>query len=733
MACVVAIAGVSGCSSSTPAQKEDLAAEKTTAGNTTKATPIGKYGYPNTREVEHSDDYHGTQVKDPYRWLEDADSDDTLSWVNSQNEVTFGYLESIKVRNELKERLTELWNYERYGPPFKKGGNTFYSKNDGLQNQAVFYKLAGVDAKPEVLLDPNTLSKDGTVAFSDYSFSDDGKFMAYATSASGSDWMTWKVRDVATGKDTDDVVEWSKFAGTSWTKDHKGFFYARYPSPTEGDSFEESNYNHKVYYHRLGTPQADDQLVIEDQNDKEHGFEATVSEDGDYVVFHVWKGTDRRNRLWIMPLKNKALPTTTPAAIKLLDGFDAAYTFAGNEGKTFFIQTDKDATRSKLVSINLDDAAKSADAASWKTVIPQGEDKLEWTKRRGGGLLVGWLHDAHDRVTFHKLDGTLEREIELPTFGSSYGFKGDSKDTETYYAFTSFTYPTTIFHLDLSTGKSEVFRAPKVKFNPEDYEVSQVFYPSKDGTKIPMYLVHKKGLAKDGTHPTFLYGYGGFNIPLTPSFRVKHVAWLEKGGVYAMANLRGGGEFGEEWHQAGMLGDKQNVFDDFAAAAEYLVKEKFTSPKHLGIGGRSNGGLLVGASITQRPELFGAALCGVGVLDMLRFHRFTIGHAWVSEYGSADEEKQFPFLYKYSPLHNASKKSYPATLITTADHDDRVVPAHSFKFVATLQKAQSGDEPVMIRIEQKAGHGAGKPTSKQIEEAADEWAFLWQNLVTDAQ
>ena len=729
---VLSAALLHGCSSSSSAEKKDdgnvAKADTADTSPSTNDGPFGAFNYPNTTSVGQEDDYHGTVVKDPYRWLEDPDADDTKAWVNAQNKVTFGYLEKIASRKSFQDRLTTLWNYERYSPPFKKGEWVFYKKNDGLQNQAVLYKQKGLAGAPEVLLDPNTLSADGTVALAATAFTDDGKLMAYATSGSGSDWMTWKVRDVVTGKDLDDTIEWSKFAGASFTKDGKGFFYSRYPAPKDGDAFEQSNYNHKVYYHRLGTAQSADQLVVEDTTDKEHGFDAHVTEDGNYVVVHVWKGTDRRNRLWILPLEKQGMPEKTPAVVKMLDGFDAAYMFVGNVDDTFYVQTDNGAPRSKIVQMKLTDAAP----ATWTDVVAQSEDKLEWAKRFGGGLLVGWLHNAHDKVTFHKLDGTLEREVELPTFGSARGFSGKSDDTETYFAFTSFTYPTTIFHLDVKTGTRTEFRAPKVDFNPADYDVKQVFYPSKDGTQVPLYIVHKKGLELNGKNPTYLYGYGGFNISLTPSFRVKHVAWLEKGGVYAMANLRGGGEFGEEWHAAGMLGQKQNVFDDFASAAEYLIAEKYTSAKHLGIGGRSNGGLLVGASITQRPDLFGAALAGVGVLDMLRFHRFTIGHAWVSEYGSADVKEQFPFLYKYSPLHNAKPANYPATLITTADHDDRVVPAHSFKFAATLQRAQQGTEPVMIRIEQKAGHGAGKPTSKQIEEAADEWAFLWQNLVDDA-
>ncbi len=676
--------------------------------------------YPDTKEVAQEDDYHGTVVKDPYRWLEDPDAEDTKAWVTAENKVTFGYLEQIKAREEIKTRLTELWNYARYSSTFKEGGRYFFYKNDGLQNQSVLYTQKALDQEPEVLLDPNTLSKDGTIALSEIAISDDGKRLAYSLSDGGSDWKTWKVRDIETKKDLPDEIKWSKFSDASWAKDGSGFYYSRYPAPKEGDDLEEANYFHKVYFHKLGTPQEKDQLVFEEPEHKERGFDARVTEDGKFLVIHVWKGTDRRNRLYY-----KALSGRDKKVKRILDDFDAAYEFVGNKGNTFYIRTDLAAPKGRLVAIDIRKPQKKF----WKEIVSEGEDKIESVKMIGGGFLVGKLHNAYDKLTFHDYAGKALREIELPAIGSVGGFSGKSQDKETWYTFTSFTYPNTVFHLDLTTGKSTLFRKPEVKFNPDDYETQQVWYASKDGTKIPMFVVHKKGLEMNGENPTYLYGYGGFNISLTPSFSVGLLGWLERGGVFALPNLRGGGEFGEAWHEAGMLEKKQNVFDDFAWAAKHLFAMGVTKSDKLAIGGGSNGGLLVGATITQNPDLVGAAIAQVGVLDMLRYHRFTIGHAWVSEYGSADVAEQFPFLHAYSPLHNLKAGTkYPSTMITTADHDDRVVPAHSFKFAAALQKAHAGDNPVIIRIETRAGHGAGKPTTKIIEETADKWAFLLHEL-----
>lgn len=697
-----------------------------TAAPTPPAEKPVKLVYPDTKKGDVADDYHGVKVPDPYRWLEDADAPETAAWVKAQNEVTFGWLERVPARAALKTRLTELWDYERYSPPWREGKGkerrTFFFKNDGLQNQSVLYVFDRPDAEgaPRVLLDPNTLSTDGTVALSGSSVSDDGKLMAYALSSGGSDWQEWHVKDVATGADRPDVLKWSKWSGAAWTPDNQGFFYARYPAPKEGDALEEANYFHKVYYHRMGDPQEKDALVVEDAEHKTWGFGPAVTEDGKYLIVSVWDGTDRRNRLWFKELGKKGAPL-----LKLFDDFDASYGFIGNQGTTFFIVTDLDAPRRRLVSVDVK-GFKPGTRPVLKELVPEhAKDKLDSASMIGGGFLIGWLQNAHDVVTFHDLKGAKVRELPLPTIGTTSGFAGKSKDKETWFAFTSFTYPTVIYKLDLESGVSTLWRQPSVKFTPGDYEAKQVFYKSKDGTEIPMFLVHKTGLVLDGNNPTYLYAYGGFNVSLTPQFSPGLIAWLERGGVYAQPTLRGGGEFGEDWHAAGMLDKKQNVFDDFFAAADWLVANKVTRTERLGIGGGSNGGLLVGASITQHPEKFGAAVAMVGVMDMLRYHKFTIGHAWVNEYGSSDDAKLFPELHRYSPLHALKAGTrYPATLITTADHDDRVVPAHSFKFAAAIQAAQAGPAPVLIRIDVRAGHGAGKPTAKVIEELADRWSFL---------
>ena len=711
------------------ASRQDTAGTEVAAAHSEKNTPVksATSPYPVSNPGDVVDDLHGTKVPDPYRWLEDPDSEPTKAWVTAQNELTFGVLHKIGTRDAMKKRLTELWNYERFSPPFVEGkGKTkrmFFWKNDGLQNQAVLFVTDKEGSDPRVLLDPNTLSKDGTVALAGMAFSDDGTLMAYSLSSGGSDWQEWHVKDVATGTDRADVVKWSKFSGASWTPDNKGFFYSRYPEPTAGGDLEDANYFHKVYYHVLGEPQEKDALVFEDSEHKTRGFDAGVTEDGNYLIVSVWEGTDRRSRLYFKDLKKKGAKVE-----KLFDAFDAGYSFVGNDGSTFFIVTDKDAPRQRLVKVNVK-GLKGPEPKLTDVIAQPAEDKIESVRLIGGGLLVKYLRNAHDVVEFRDLKGKKIRDLPLPTIGTSGGFAGRAKDAETYYSFTSFTYPTSIYKLDLSSGVSTLWKQPKVAFNPDDYETNQVFYPSVDGTKIPMFVVHKKGVEKNGANPTYLYGYGGFNISLTPSFSPALIGLLEQGFVFAQPSLRGGGEFGEVWHEAGMLKKKQNVFDDFSSAARYLVSEKYTSHQKIGIGGGSNGGLLVGASLTQHPELFGAGVAMVGVMDMLRFHKFTIGHAWVPEYGSADDADMFPTLFGYSPLHNLKKgTAYPPTLITTADHDDRVVPAHSFKFAAAMQAAQGGPAPVLIRIDVKAGHGAGKPTTKVIEESADRWSFLMAAL-----
>ena len=682
--------------------------------------------YPLARKGDVVDDYHGTKVADPYRWLEDVDAPETRSWVEAENRVTFAYLEQIPERERIRRRLTELWDYPKYGAPFKKGGRYFFFKNSGLQNQSVLYTQSSLTAEPEVLLDPNTLSADGTVALSILAFAEDGKTMVYGTSGSGSDWQEFRVRDVATRQDRPDHLKWIKFSSAAWTHDGAGFFYSRYPEPTAGtDPLLEVNHNQKVYYHKLGTDQSADRLVYERPDHPDWGFGVEVSADGRYAVYTVWLGTDRRNRIYYQDIGDPMHPRLDASVVRLLDDFDASYGFVGNTGPAFYFQTDNGAPRGRIVTVDIRHPAQSA----WKEVVPQAPDVIEGSQIVHNTFVVRYLHDAYSQLRLFALDGTSAGEVPLPTLGSIVQVSGEPRDTEMFYAFTSFLYPTTIFRHDFMTGKSTVFKAPEIAFDPAQYETVQVFYHSKDGTRLPLFLTYKKGLKQDGSNPTYLYGYGGFNVNMTPGFSIGVLAWLEMGGVYAQAVLRGGSEYGEEWHQAGMLNRKQNVFDDFIAAAEYLIAERYTSSPKLAIGGGSNGGLLIGAVLNQRPELFGAALPAVGVMDMLRFHKFTIGWAWVTEYGSADSVGQFPFLYRYSPIHNMKRGThYPATLITTADHDDRVVPGHSFKYAATLQTAQGGPEPVLIRIETKAGHGAGKPTAKVIEEQTDRWAFLVHNL-----
>jgi len=685
--------------------------------NSHSSQPTGsRFAYPQAKKADQVDDYHGTKVADPYRWLENPDSEESRAWIEAENKLTFGFLDQIPARAQIKERLTKLWDFERYGVPFKEGGRYFYEKNDGLQNQNVLYTVTSLNGQPKVLLDPNKLSADGTVALSGYTISDDGRLMAYSLSASGSDWMEWKVRDVETGKDLPDVIKWVKFSGASWTHDGKGFFYSRYAEPNEKTKLEDTNYFQKLYFHRLGTPQSEDVLVYERPDQKEWGFSGSVTEDGRYLIVSVWQGTDPKNRLYYKDLQAKEAPV-----VKLVDQLEAAYNFIGNDGPVFWFRTDLNAPRGKIIAID----TRKPERANWKEVVPQAAETLESVGLVHDTFIASYLKDAYTQVKLYRLDGRLVREVSFPSIGTAAGFTGKRKDVETFYSFTSFTTPPTIYRYDMATGKSEVFRQPKVDFNSHGYETKQVFYRSKDGTRVPMFITHKKGLQLDGNNPTYLYGYGGFNISMTPAFSIGNLVWMEMGGVFAMPNLRGGNEYGEEWHQAGMKLKKQNVFDDFIAAAEWLVANKYTSTPKLAIGGGSNGGLLVGAAITQRPDLFGAALPAVGVMDMLRFQKFTIGWAWVSDYGSSDNPEEFKALYAYSPLHNLKPgTAYPATLVTTADHDDRVVPAHSFKFAATLQAAQAGPAPVLIRIETKAGHGAGKPTSKIIEELADRWAFL---------
>ncbi len=680
--------------------------------------------YPRSHKVDVVEDYHGTEVADPYRWLEDVDSEETKAWVEAQNEVTFAYLESIPERDWIEGRLNRIWDYERYSTPWKEGDYYVFWKNDGLQNQSVLYMQASLDAEPQVLFDPNKLSEDGTVAASALGFTEDGRYMVYSTSASGSDWREFFVRDVQAKKDLEDHLIWIKFSGASWTHDNAGFFYGRYPEPKEGDEYEDTNRNRKIYYHRLGTPQSEDQLIYERPDQPEWGIGAFVTDDGRYLMMSLSHGTDDRERVYYVDLEDAKGPNLDNEVVKLIDEFEASYNFVGNDGPVFYFRTNLDAPRYRLIAIDTRNPARD----NWKTLIPEGEDVLQSVGIVNNQFVIRYMHDAHTQVVIYNMDGAFDRDVELPTIGSAGWFSGEREDSEAFYSFTSFLYPTTIFRYDFETGESTVFKAPDVDFDPTAYETKQVFYESKDGTMIPMFLTHKKGIELDGSNPTYLYGYGGFNISRTPSFSPSMLVWLELGGVYASANLRGGGEYGEEWHKAGMLKNKQNVFDDFIAAAEYLIDGGYTTSDKLAIAGGSNGGLLVGAVMTQRPELFGAALPAVGVMDMLRFHKFTIGWAWVSDYGSSEDPDMFPYLYAYSPYHNLHPAFYPPTMVTTSDHDDRVVPGHSFKFAARLQEMQMGDAPVLIRVQTKAGHGAGKPTAMLIEEEADRWAFLVKSL-----
>ncbi|CAD5948717.1 prolyl oligopeptidase family serine peptidase [Planktothrix agardhii] len=675
------------------------------------------FSYPQTRKSDQVDNYHGVTVADPYRWLEDLDSEETASWVEAQNAVTFGYLNQIPAKETIKQRLTQLWDYEKYGIPFKQGNRYFYFKNDGLQNQSILYVLDSLDAEPEVLLDPNILSDDGTVALSGISISEDGNLMAYGLSTSGSDWQEWKVRDINTKEDLSDHLKWVKFSGASWIHDHQGFYYSRYDQPQEGKPLEEINYFQKLYYHRLGTDQSEDTLIYERPDHKEWGFNGFVTEDGKYLIISVWKGTESKNLVFYQDLTQ-----TNAEVIELISEFEASYSFIDYQGDIFWFTTDLDASRSRVIAIDINTKIPTE-------IIPEAPETLEGVNILNNQFIADYLKDAHTQMKIFNLDGSFVREIELPGIGSVGGFGGKRYDAETFYSYTSFTAPNTIYRYNLITGESTIYRQAQVDFNPDDYETQQIFYPSKDGTLIPMFITAKKGVELNGNNPTILYGYGGFNISLTPSFSISRLVWLEMGGVYAIANLRGGGEYGENWHQAGTKLKKQNVFDDFICAAEWLIENRYTSAEKLAIMGGSNGGLLVGACMIQRPDLFAAVLPAVGVLDMLRFHKFTIGWAWCSDYGSPENPEEFQALYAYSPLHNLKPgTAYPATLITTGDHDDRVVPAHSFKFASALQEHHIGENPVLIRIETKAGHGAGKPTDKVIEEIADQFAFLKQVL-----
>ncbi len=679
-----------------------------------------KYEYPKARRGDVVDEYHGVKVPDPYRWLEDPDSPETRAWIEAENRLTFSYLERIPEREAIRRRLETLWNYEKYGVPVKKGGRYFYEYNPGLLNQNRLYVLEGAGAEPRLLLDPNTFSEDGTVALTYWTPSEDGKRIAYAISRAGSDWKEWHVLDVETGKVLPDVIRWSKFSGASWSPDGSGFYYSAYDPPQEDEALTGQNYFQKLYFHRVGTEQAEDRLVYERPDEKEWGFDGRVTDDGRYLVIHVWRGTEPKTQVFYQSLERPGAPV-----VELLTGFDAEYEVIESRGDMLYVKTDLEAPRGRIVAIDL----KRPKREAWREVVPEQADTLQVARLIGGRLVLEYLRDAKSALVVYGLDGKRLGEVSLPGIGSVAGLSGDPDDSEAFFLFTGYTTPTEVMRLDVERLEAKVYRRPRVDFDPDAFETRQVFVRSKDGTKVPMFITHRKGLKLDGDNPTLLYGYGGFGISLTPTFSVSMTVWMEMGGVYAVANLRGGGEYGEAWHQAGTKLKKQNVFDDFIAAAEWLIDHRYTRPERLAIMGGSNGGLLVGAVLTQRPDLFGAAVVKVGVLDMLRYHRFTIGWAWASDYGTVENEDEFKALLAYSPLHNVREGTkYPATLITTADHDDRVVPAHSFKFAAALQHAQAGPDPILIRIETKAGHGAGKPTQKIIDEVADTFAFLVHEL-----
>lgn len=683
----------------------------------TETPPAAMLQYPTTAKVDHVDEYFGQEIKDPYRWLEDDNSAETAEWVKAQNAVTNSFLAQVPYRDEIVKRYTELYNYPKTSSPWQVGEYYFFYKNSGLQNQSVIYYQKGLDGSPSVFIDPNELSEDGTVSIGLLGASKDNKYMAYSRSAAGSDWSVIKIREIESNTELPDELNWVKFSGAAWYKD--GFYYSRYPEPAEGDELSADNTDHSIYYHKVDSDQSEDELFYRNEKNPNLYHWCSLTEDKKFLHMYAAEGTDGYE-VYLKDMENDG------PLEPLFKGFANKSDIVNHINGRLLVHTDIDAPNYRLISIDPKNPAKD----NWKTVIPESESLLESVSTGGGSLFATYLENATNQIYRMDYDGANKTSIALPAPGSVGGIGGKKDQNTLFYTFTSFTYPPTIFKYDVESGSSEMFNQPELTFDPEAYESKQVWYKSKDGTKVSMFVVHKKGLKLDGTNPTLLYGYGGFNISLSPSFSTSNIILLENGGVYALANLRGGGEYGEEWHRAGMKEKKQNVFDDFIAAAEYLIDEGYTSSKKLAIKGGSNGGLLVGAAMTQRPELFQVAIPQVGVMDMLRFHKFTVGKGWVPEYGSADSSKtQFEYLRAYSPLHNLKKgTAYPATLVTTADHDDRVVPAHSFKFAATLQEMHMGENPVLIRVEVDAGHGAGKPTAKVIEEQADLWAFMFFNM-----
>ena len=681
--------------------------------------PQGTLTYPVTRTVDVTDKFGAATVADPYRWLEDLNAPETAQWVSAENAVTNAYLATLPMREPLKARITELWNYPKVSAPRWQGGRWYYSRNTGLQRQSVMYSRATLDGAEQVALDPNKLSPDGSVALSGFVPSPDGRYVAYGQSEGGSDWSTYLVRDLKSGRATRDTVRWVKFSGLSWTHDGRGFFYGRYPEPSAGEKLRGALRDKKIYYHAIGSAQSEDRLIYERAEEPTLFISAGLDETGRYLIVTTNKGTSAKNELFVADLENPKKPNLAAPVTPLFTGHDAAYDPIGIVDGVIYLLTDRDAQRRRIVATPL--ASPGVDR--WRSVVPEGKSTIESADLVGGRLVVVTLEDVAGAVRFYRLSGTPQETVQLPGLGSVGGVGGRNDRPELFYTFTSPLVPTTVYRYDAKEKRSIAFEPPKLTFDPARYITTRVFYPSKDGTKVPMFITHRRGMALDGTNPTMLYAYGGFDITTNPTFRPDVPAWLELGGVWATANLRGGGEYGEAWHEAGMKEKKQNVFDDFIAAGEYLVKRRYTSRSKLGIMGGSNGGLLVGVAMEQRPDLFAVALPAVGVMDMLRYHKFTGGGAWATEYGSADDSTAFAYLRAYSPVHNVvDGRCYPATLVTTADHDDRVVPSHSFKFAAAMQKAQGCEKPILIRVETQGSHGY-RPTDKRIAELADLWAF----------
>lgn len=679
-----------------------------------------KLEYPQTRRTDHLDVLHGVSIPDPYRWMEDIDSEETRAWIEAQNQLTQAYLDKVPMREQIRQRMTGLWDYEKFGIPEVHAGRYFYTYNTGLENQDVLYWMQGLDGESRCLLDPNKLSQDGTRALTGTAVSNNGKFLAYGISEAGSDWQEWFVRKVDDAQDMPDHLEWVKFSGAAWDKQDAGFFYSRYAAPGEGDLLKKTNYFQKLYYHKLGTVQDEDILIYERPDQKEWGFGGEVTEDGNYLVIYVWVGTQDEVGIFY-----KDLTKPDAGVIELLDQFDAEYHLVANIGTTFYFLTTQKAPLRRVVAIDITKPHQD----NWQEVIPEGKDALESVDLIGGKFICTVLHDAVSQVKILDERGNFAGMVVLPGLGTVAGFHGKQGAIETFYSYTDITTPSRVYRFDVQKQASELYKSPKLVFDPSQYATEQVFITSKDGTQVPMFISHKKGLQKNGELPTYLFGYGGFNISIPVMFKVPVLVWMEMGGVYAQVQLRGGGEYGEAWHAAGMKANKQNVFNDFISAGEWLIKSGYTRREKLAIGGRSNGGLLIGAVMTQRPDLFGVCMPTVGVMDMLRFHKFTIGWAWVSDYGSPDDPEEFNAIRAYSPYHNIKTGvKYPPTLVTTGDHDDRVYPAHSYKFAAALQAAQAGEAPILIRIDTRAGHGVGKPTAKLIEEFADLWAFTLANL-----